>query len=342
LGDQRLEGRLATVEGPPGYAEHRRDRLREAAAFGEVSYDLGPDLTLTAGGRLFHTRLRTRSQVSLGAPVRAFRGTTHYNGAAPRLVLAWRPASDLTLYVQAAEGYRTPGFNTSGPSGQAFAAPDGVQPLRRYAGDELWSYEAGARWRAPSLGLALRAAAFRAEWTDIQADVLLPSGLPFTANLGDGGSRGVEIEAAWRRGPFDLGGNVVWQEPELSRPAPGLPARADTGLPGVPKLSYAASAAYEAPLSPDWSLALRATFAWVGRSRLAFDAATAPAMGGYGDLRLAATLAGRNLSARLFADNVLDRHGDTLAFGNPFLLRATPLATPQRPRTVGLALTRSF
>lgn len=341
-GDQTLEGRLLTVEGPAGYAEARRDRLREAAAFGEVSYDLTPTLTATAGGRLFQSRLHTRSEVSLVAPVRAFRGTTRYNGFAPRLVLAYRPAPDVTLYVQAAEGYRTPGFNTSGPAGQDFAEPGGAQPLRRYAGDELWSYEGGARWRSPDLGLAVRLAAFRADWTDIQADILLPSGLPFTANLGDGSSRGIEAEATWRRGPLELASNLVWQEPELRRPETGLPARADTGLPGVPKISYAASAAYSRAMAGGWDLEMRATFAYVGRSRLVFDAATAPEMGGYGDLRLAATLSGRDVRARLFVDNLLDRQGDTLAFGNPFLLRTKTLSTPQRPRTIGLQISRSF
>jgi len=342
VGDQRLESRVDTVEGLAGYAEARRDRLREAAVFGEASYDLTPALTVTAGGRLFHTGLRTRSEVTLGGPVRTFRDTTHYNGFTPRFVLAYRPSPGLTLYAQAAEGYRTPGFNTSGPAGQAFGEPDGAQPLRRYAGDELWSYEAGGRWRVPALGLALRVAAFRADWTDIQADVLLPSGLPFTANLGEGRSRGLEAEGAWRRGPFELAGNAVWQEPELLYAAPGLPEREDTRLPGVPKLSYAASGAYVLPLADAWDLSLRATFTYVGRSRLAFDAVTAPEMGGYGDLRLSAALSGPGLSARLFADNVLNRRGDTLAFGNPFLLRTTTLSTPQRPRTVGLTLARTF
>jgi len=342
LGDQRLAGRLDTVEGAPGYAEDRRDHLREAAAFGEIAYDLTPALTLTAGGRLFQSRLKTRSKITQGAPVRDFRDATRYNGFAPRFVVAYRPWPVLTLYAQAAEGYRTPGFNTSGPAGQVFGEPAGPQPLRRYAGDELWSYETGARWRSPTLGLAARAAAFRADWTDIQADVLLPSGLPFTANLGDGSSRGVEAEATWRRGHFELAGNGVWQEPELRKPAPGLPGRGDTRLPGVPKLSYAASGSYAAPISETWTLSLRATYAYVGRSRLAFDAATAPTMGGYGDLGVSATLSSPSVTARLFAENLLDRRGDTLAYGNPFALRTMTLATPQRPRTIGLEVSRPF
>ena len=343
LGDQRLDAELTPGEPVAGYEEHRRDRLREGALFGEASYDVTRTLTLTLGGRAFGSQLRTRSEISIDGPVRAFAGRTHQGGFAPKLMAAWRPAPGMTFYVQAAEGYRTAGFNTSGPAGQVFgAAPGAPQPLRRYGGDELWNYEAGARWRSADLGLTVRVAAFRAEWRDIQADLILPSGLPFTANLGDGSSRGFEIEAAWSRGGFSVGGNLVRQDPDLTRPAAGLPARDDTGLPGVPKLSAAATAGYTLDLPGDRALDLQASYAWVGRSRLAFDATTAPSMGGYGDLRMAATLRSGPTDLRLYMDNVLNRRGDTLAFGNPFTFRTSQQATPQRPRTVGLRVGRAF
>ena len=341
-GDQRLNAELQTAEALPAYAEARRDRLYEGAVFGELSYDLLPEVTLTTGGRVFTSRLRTRSKVTLGAPLRHFAGRTHYRGVAPKIVLAWRPSPDLTLYVQAAEGYRTPGFNTAGPPGQGFAEPGGVQPLRRYGGDELWSYEGGGRWRLPRLGLAMRAAAFVAEWTDIQADLILPSGLPFTANLGDGTSRGVEVEASLARGPLSLSAAAVMQEPELRRTAPGLTIPSDIGLPGVPHAAWSLAAAYAVPLAHGRTLDLSAAYAHVGRSRLAFDTASAPRMGGYDEVRLAAAFAAGETQVRLFVDNALDRRGDTLAFGNPFTFRTERQTTPQRPRTAGVELRRGF
>jgi iron complex outermembrane recepter protein len=342
VGRQKLDAVLTPVEPVAGYTEVRRDKLVETAAFGEVSYDLTSELTATVGGRLFHSRLRTRSEVAIDAPVRDFAGHTSDTGFAPKALVAYRPAPGFTFYVQAAEGYRTPGFNTSGPDGQAFGDPGGDQPLRRYGGDELWNYEAGLRWRSSERGLAVRVAAFRADWEDIQADLILPSGLPFTANLGNGRSHGVEIEASYARGAFSISGNVVRQEPELRRPAPGLPERRDTGLPGVPDLSYAAVASYAAPLSADWTLDLTGSYAYVGRSRLTFDAVTDPRMGGYGDLRVGAALRSEGFSVGLYVDNALDEHGDTLAFGNPFSFRTTPQTTPQQPRTIRLRASRAF
>lgn len=342
LGDQRLDATLTPTARVAAYAEVRRDRLLESAVFGEASFDLTSTVTVTAGGRAFHSRLKTRSNVSVGGTARSFEGRTTDSGFAPKLLLAYRPTPSLTLYASTAEGYRTPGLNTSGPPGQTFADPGGPRPVRRYAGDELWSYEAGARWRSSALGLTVRAAIFQADWTDIQSDLLLPSGLPFTANLGDGRSRGVELEAAYRRGPLTVSGNLVRQDPELRRPAPGLAGRADVGLPGVADAAFAATALWTTPLGGDRTLDLSASYAYVGHSRLTFDAVTAPSMGGYGELRIAAAAHSGPWIARVAVDNALNSRGNTLAFGNPFTFRSQLQATPQRPRTVAFSLSRAF
>ncbi len=342
-GDQRINAELEPTMPVAGYVEARRDHLSEGAVFGEFTYDLTRTVSLTVGGRAFGSSLRTVSTVSVGAPSVVFRGRTRDTGIAPKVLLAYRPAAGLTLYAQASEGYRTGGFNTGGHIGQSFGARLGdPQPLRRYGGDELWNYEAGVRWTSPDLGLALRAAAFQADWQDIQTDLILPSGLGFTGNLGNGRSRGVEVEGAWTHGALSVGGNLVRKDPELRRGASGLPARKETGLPGVPRLSFAANIAYGVELPQDRRLDLTLSYAWVGRSRLALDPSAVASMGGYGDLRLAATLRSGPADLGLFMDNALNRHGDTLAFGNPFTFRTTQQATPQRPRTVGLRATRSF
>jgi len=341
IGDQRLDGKLV-AEPAGGYLEVRRDELRERAVFGETSYDLTSRLTLSAGGRLFDSRLETKSRISLDGPVRAFTGRSSYKGFAPKLLAAYRPRAKLTVYAQAAEGYRTPGFNTAGALDQGFSDPGGVQPLRRYAGDELWSYEVGGRWRSSALGLSVRVAAFQADWTDIQANQILPSGLQFTANLGDGRSRGVEAEVGYVRGRLELGGNVVQQDSELRRPTASLGLPKGSDLPGMPDRAFVLSAAYSLPLRNDWGLQLRTSFTYVGRSKLALDAVSSAAMGGYGDLDAAATLSSPGLSARLFVRNLLDAHGDTLAFGNSFSFRTQAAATPQRPRTIGVEISHPF
>ena len=342
-GDQRLSARLTDNRGVTAYEEARQDRLTESALFGEASYAVTRQLTVTLGARLFASGLRTRSTISALGARGDFRGETSSRGFAPKLVLAYTASPRWSFYAQAAEGYRTPGFNTSGPLGQAFgAAPGALQPLRRYAGDELWSLEAGARWTSADGAWRLRAGAFEAIWRDIQTDLLLPSGLPFTANIGDGRSGGLEAEAAYVRAGLSLGANVTLQRPELDRPDPGFPNRPDSHLPGVPAISYSLTASYSWPISPSWAADLAASYAYVGRSRLTFDAATAPEMGGYGEVRLRVGVRSSRLRFSLFATNLADSRGNTFAYGNPFTVRATPQPTPQRPRTVGVNVGRAF
>lgn len=342
FGRQRLDAALTTTAGTAGYQEARRDKLLETALFGEASWDVTPDLTATLGGRVFASELRTSSVVSPPGAPRLFSGRNLNRGFAPMGRIAWRPREGLTLYVLTAEGYRTQGFNTGGPAGQRFGTEtDGLQPLRRYGGDELTSYEGGARWRSADGHVSARAAVFLANWQDIQADLLMASGLPFTANLGTGQSRGVEAEATVRRGELLLSASVVAQDPELRTLAAGLPGRAETALPGVARLTWSLSATRAFVLPRDWDLALDAAYTHVGGSRLTFDAAAAPRMGDYGDLRLGAALAHDGLRLAVRVENALDGHGDTLAFGNPFQ-RSDLTTTPQRPRTVRLEIQRAF
>lgn len=343
-GHQSLIGHLRTLDGEGGYREQREDHLVEAAMFGELSYDLTSRTTVTVGGRVFGSSLNTDARTTLSSATSAFHARTSHHGFAPKLRLAFRPKAAVTLYVAAAEGYRTAGFNTAQPPGSAFgdAGTGGLQPLRRYAGDELWSYEAGARWRSADERFSLRMAVAQARWRDVQADLLLPSGLSYTANLGDGRTRTFELEAAYAAGPFRLASNVVKQDSDITRVAGGLSGRLDRPLSNTPEIAFAFSGAYAVPITEVWQAELVASYTYVGRSHLTVDGITAAAMGGYGDVRVGASLKSGTALFGVSVDNLLNSSGDTLAFGNPFSLSAWRQATPQRPRTVRLRLERSF
>lgn len=342
LTEQDRRSELETRPLGRGYGERREDRLDEAAAFGEVGLTPWRNVSLTIGGRLFAVRQAARSEVAVGSGRRGFAGTNLSGGVAPRLVLGWRPRPGLTLYALAAEGYRAPGFNTAGPLGQTFASRGDDQPLRLYRDDELWNVEAGGRWTSPALGLSVRAAAFQADWKRAQAESLLPSGLPFTARLGDARSRGFELEASWAWRGAELNAALVRQDPRLAGKRSGPLRDRDVDLPGVPDLAFAVGAAYGFKVAGAWDVDLRTAYAYGGRSRLALGRATDPAMGGVGDLKASLTLNSPALTVRVSADNLLDGHADTLSFGNPFLAGVRPVTTPQRPRLIGLSVTRRF
>lgn len=336
---QGRDGELLTIS--PSKAslatEYRRDILGEAAVFGEAIGDLGRGWSLTLGGRLFATRSEASSRAESMGAITTFRGSQSYLGFAPKAVLAFAPTPRALFYVQAAEGYRAGGFNTALIPSQPFLTSGG-EPQRRYDGDELWSLETGAKATLMEGRLRLRAAIFQALWKSIQSDQLLPSGLAYTANLGDARNTGIEAEAAYVVGGLRLDASVLLNSPELEKVNPAFPGRKDLGLAGVPKQAAALGVSYERPLTGDWRLGADARLSYVGRSRLSFDAATAPTMGDYFTARTAVRLQSERLSVGLAVDNLFDGRGDTFAYGNPFSLRLARQTTPQRPRTVSLEL----
>lgn len=327
--------------GPRRSAYARADRLTETAAFGELTYDITPALTATAGGRVFASRVKTRAG-SFGlaqALAPEVRGTLTDKGFAPKLRLSYAFAPDVVVYVQGQDGYRTGGFNIpAGADGRA-----GDSSGASFRPDRLRNYEVGGEAAWFDRSLTLRAALFKATWRNVQTDQFRPSGLPVTLNIGDGSNTGLEVEAVWRPDAhWRLRLNGLVNEPQLTRTSDSFPARVDIGLPGVAKHAGALDVTYgwDLPLGLKAELSAQATY--VGRSFLTFDGASAAAMGGYGQGRISATVRNADWQLRAYVANVTDESGNTFAFGNPFSRARSQQQTPLPPRTFGLALRRSF
>jgi iron complex outermembrane receptor protein len=325
------------------FSEVRHDRLDEAALFGELVVPLSRRVSLTLGGRAFLSDAEARSGPGPATSGPAFfSGQVSRTGFAPKIVLAYRRNATLLLYAQAAEGYRAGGINTTGTPGQAFSPNGGAEPNRFYQGDELWSFEAGVRASAWNGRFVVRSAVFEAVWRNIQSDQLLATGLPFTANIGDGRNSGWELEAGYAAGSLRLNGNVLANAPELNRANPAFPARPDLGLAGAPGVSAGVSAHYARPLAGARRLEVDGRYAYVGASHLTFDAGTSPPMGGYSSGRIAVTLADDHWRLTAAVENPANARGNTFAYGNPFTLRNQRQLTPLRPTTVTLGLSFTF
>lgn len=336
---QGRDGVLLLTSQPmsPMARETRRDVLEEGALFGEAIGDLGGGWSLTLGGRLFATKSEASSHATASGDAARFRDEQSYTGFAPKAVLSYSPFSAVLIYAQAAEGYRSGGFNTSVIPSQSFDTQGG-EPQRRYDGDELWSFEAGAKASFLDGRLRLRAAAFQASWKNIQSDQLLPSGLPYTANLGDGRNLGIEFEGSYLQGGLRLDASFLLNKPELESVNPAFPGRRDLGLAGAPRGSASLSARYERPMGNGLRISLDSRLAYVGQSRLSFDAATAPTMGDYFAARAGLSLSTERWDLGVAVDNPFGSAGDTFAYGNPFTLKSMRQTTPQRPRSVSVSL----
>ncbi len=326
------------------YAENRSDTIDDYAAYGEVTYPVLSKVFLTVGARLFQSIESTGSIVSTPSATRSVHGTTRDHGLAPKAVLRYQASPTLMLYLQGAEGYRGGGLNTSGLPGQAFGAgPSGMQPFQRYAGDQLWNYEVGAKASMFRSRLSLRAAVFYDTWDNIQTDQIQPSGLPYTANVGDGVNKGVELEALYQpTANLFLRGDAVFNDPQLIGRAAGFAAVSGASLPGIASVSYGGEISYRRPLSRRITAFANARAAYVGSSTISFDASSRAAMGRYTAATLATGVETKAWRLEAFIDNPADTVGDTFAFGNPFSVRVEKQTTPLRPRTIGLKLHAAF
>lgn len=321
------------------YSEIRSDRLSEVAAYGEVSIDLGSGWGLALGGRGSRISRRTSSDVTVnvvGGQSRAMIRKADFSNWSPKVSLQYVFPNGAMVYGLATEGYRAGGFNSGG-----LIAPSAAR--RAYRPDRLRNYELGAKLNLLDQRLDVRAAAFYDLWDDIQSDQYFLSGLPYTANVGDGRNVGLEVEATWRPAPgWALQTNALFDDPKVTRADPQFASQVQNQLPGVPDTSFSALLTYERPLRDGLTLLFTGQTTYIGRSRLTFDPTLSPVMGGYFTGRLSAQLKGPVWRLAAFLDNPANTQADTFAYGNPFSFGQVRQVTPQRPRTLSLVATRTF
>ena len=322
----------------PAYVESRSDQVKTAAVYGQLTYALGRGWTASAGARAYNIALRTSSDVK--APyigqARAFTRKNRFRGWSPQLTLQYDFATGGLFYVLMSEGNRAGGFNSGGLFTPSLAR-------QTYQPDRLQNFETGAKMRLLDRRLDIRSALFYDVWTDIQTDQYLTSGLPYAANVGDGRNVGLEVEATLRATPhLTLQANALLNSPKVTRVNPVFAARVQERLPGVADASFGALAVYERPLRDNLTLVLTGEATYVGRSRLTFDPALSPVMGGYFTGKLSVQLRGRDWRVAAFLSNPNNAEGDTFAYGNPFSFGQVRQVTPQRPRTLSLLLSRTF
>lgn len=336
-GDADLRARSGSVT-RSYYDEDRKDRLNEYALYGEATYDLGGGWKVALGGRSFKTTVKTRSYVTAPSPgvSRDMDREASFSGFSPKLSVQRDLAGGGLIYALTSEGYRAGGFNSGG-----LVTPS--ETRRTFHPDHLRNYEVGATLNPFRGRVNLRAAVFYDDWRDIQTDQYFASGLSYTANIGDGRNLGLEVEAAWRATThLTVSGNALFNEPKLTRIAPGYGITDSASLPGVPDVSFGSLVTYQRPLSATTSLMLTAETGYIGESRLTFDPRYSPSMGGYYTGKLSAQLMTDRWRAALFVSNPWNSSSDTFAYGNPFSFGQVRQVTPQRPRTWSLALSANF
>jgi outer membrane receptor protein involved in Fe transport len=336
--DGELRARTATNPSRLVYLEARRDRRRETAMYGEVSYDFADRWMISLGGRAFSSAVHTMSTVEAPSPgqSRSLDRKDRFTGISPKLTLQRTFGKGGLVYLLTSEGYRSGGFNSGG-----LTAPSTLRGS--FKPDHLRNYEIGGSIQPLNGRMILRSALFHDVWTDIQTDQYLSSGLSYTANVGNGRNTGLELEATVQAtSRLTLEANALFNRPRLSKVDPNFASVAQSDLPGVPDVSAGAMVRYERDLAATRRLILTSEVGYVGRSRLTFDRRLSPTMGGYVTARLSAEVLVSRWSLALAVTNPANASSDTFAYGNPFSFGQVRQVTPLRPRTWSLDISRAF
>ena len=310
-----------------------RNVVNEAALFGQYTLQLTRHLSVTTGGRLnFATADGNALDNRFPEDDEPSRRELRFS---PSLALSWRTESGLLLFAHFQQATRAGGL--------AVAPTASALTVQRFDSDTLATVEAGARLGSPDHDrFAASATAFYSRWSNIQADLVDATGLPFTANIGNGRIGGFDARFTWRlTRAFQLEGSAFLNSSRLKNSSlPSLPTSQE--LPNVAEAGARAAVSYRVQLFATTVLDVDAGLRYVGRSKLGVGVPLDVSQGGYVESNVGARLSYGKAGLSLDITNLADVRGNRFAFGNPFGLADRNQITPLRPRTVRLGLDASF
>jgi outer membrane receptor protein involved in Fe transport len=192
------------AQGGYSYYNYNTGHDRQAALFGELSYEVIDRVKLTAGARIAKTAFDF-THFATGTQ----NGTTTLNSGnkeetpfTPKLGVSFQADPNDLYYFTYAKGFRTGGDNA--PIAQTLC-PSTFQTLgltsptspATYNSDTVKSFEIGAKNKLFG-SLRLASSAYYIKWSDIQQNVYLPGcGFQFTTNVGTAAAKGFDVQADW-------------------------------------------------------------------------------------------------------------------------------------------------
>ncbi len=338
-------------------------RAAELTLYGEASRRLLAGLLATGGLRVSRTTTTGRTQGErepddprAPAPISGPRAPAPIFGeaagapvgAAGTIVLPSAAVLvDLTGSTRGFIRYQR-GFS---PGGLAIAD----DRLRRFRGDGVETIEAGTRTTtAGPLQTDFAMTLAYTAWRDIQADFLDGTGLPSTANIGDGRiltfavtaglrlARGLRATAAVSYNESSIGPGTGGRSPSAGDGplTEGLSVQLRR-IPNVAPLTARLGATFERELDAGYTLKIDGWARYVGRSSLGIGPILGGSQGDYVDGALAARLGKGPVGVTVGVTNPADTRGNRFALGTPVTTGRTQV-TPLRPRTVRIGVDMTF
>jgi outer membrane receptor protein involved in Fe transport len=360
------------------YYNNNKSVDRQVAGFGELSYKLTDQLSLTAGGRyadLGFSLTHFSDGYENYGPSNAG-GSEHETAFTPKLGLNFQADEHNLYYFTYAKGFRPGGYNpplipACGPGLIADGFANGEAP-QTYSSDTTQSFEIGSKNNFADR-LKIAASVYYIEWDGIQQNVYVGGncGLQFTDNLGTAVAKGFDLHAdAVVGGGLSIEASIGYTDARFTKTS-----QSDLAIKGD-AISGEAAINYSPGTNAPWTIAVGPNFAFKAFDREAFvrldweytsrnpwlapvqdtrstqynpNAYTLPSTS-FTSLRSGIRLGGWEVSA--FIDNLFDSHTllnyaqvqqdsfNPVNIANP----TTPNSVQQndftwRPRTIGITAT---
>ncbi len=253
------------------------------AIFGDLTYDIGDRLSVSLGGRYTWDERRADilrqnylgggspffggAGIPFGAPSTNFDGSREFKKFTPRASVSFMPTPDHNLYASYSKGFKGGGFDPRGVGANAPAATPGrptdaeITDFLSFAPEQVDSYEIGYKGSLMGGMVNVAAAAFYADYTDVQIPgsvactvAGLPSFCGVVSNAGAATFKGLELEASARLGGgFNLSGSLGYIDAQYDEYITNI-ANTPTDVSefrevqNTPKFTGSATASYSMPV----------------------------------------------------------------------------------------------
>lgn len=310
---------------------------KEYAAFASLTYHFNDRFDLQVGGRYGHNKQVFDESITgpFYDPPYSVHAESDENVFTYSVTPRFRINPDMTLYGRVASGYRPGGPNP----GAGFGFP------ATYSSDSTVNYEIGYKASLFDRMLSLEASIYRIDWKDIQLQQVDPdTSLAYYVNASKARSRGFELLATLR--PLEtltFVATLGYTDAELAEDAPFITGSPTKGAPLPLSAPWSSSLAvdHDIPVSGDTTASLGFTISYLDgrRGNFASDGQARYPAFTTADLRASLKRDGWKLSA--FASNIFDKR---VAVGGARQSTGSPVfaININRPRTIGLDLSRSF
>lgn len=258
-------------------------RLKEAAGYGELSYEITDKWQVTAGGRYYHYKLKTSSAFDVPLYYTVFEGRDPNSielvpspggqkdsGFLFKFNTSYKFTPDAMAYFTVSQGYRQ--GNSNGVVACPVAQPNPCATPREfeYTPDKTLNFELGAKTQWFDRKLTLNASVYYIKWSDPQVDsATVQANVPITINGAGARTQGFELLAAYKFSPeLSIRATYAYTDPELTDDTPFLirellPPGFGLGfidgqkgdrLPGSPKHQGNVSVDYEREIGGEWKV----------------------------------------------------------------------------------------